>query len=68
MHRVVVISGPPLGADYSLLNVRLSVCLSVCLSRIGGAHQGLGGAKPPQIFHEICGCVLKKVSQQSLKR
>jgi len=35
---------------------------------IGGAHQGLGGAKPPQIFHEICGCVLKKVSQQSLKR
>ena len=36
---------------------------------IGGAHQGLGGAKPPpQIFHEIYGCVLKKVSQQSLKR
>jgi len=35
---------------------------------IGGAHQGLGGLSPPQIFHEICGCVLKKVSQQSLKR
>ena len=26
---------------------------------IGGAHQGLGGAKPPQIFPHMCECVLK---------